>query len=1242
MAGRNVNLRQRVRFEQLLSRTRNVGLLLCALLAVGCFPEHDPNARSFLGAGGSSGDLNSELPSGGGGATSTPVVCLAARGEPIPARSEVVSANAAPSAKPVFTSDLFSLFQSNCGGCHVEAALGGFNDQKVTLQNFPMVVDQKVIDAIRSSDPDKVMPPLGSDAGKLAKDRAANDPILGLATLIQEWIAAGRPADLFYEKAQAASDTSPYLMSPTLGAALTNLGNCIADKAFIATESETSKKLDTFFAKATSLPQFLEDTDLVSFDAAELARYGVVPYAPAYPLWTDDARKMRYVRVPKGQSISFDKATQKFNIPKNTRFYKTFFKQVIDQSGATAYKRIETRLIVSRPDSCDAKSGVCTPTALMGTYVWNDDETKAELLTVPLRNGKPFADRLITYVTDEQKAKDVKDPQAAGLTRSYALPGSTRCVQCHMGSVSQSFILGFAPLQIRRRPKGEGGVIEDTGEDELNQLQRLIDYGVLTGIDSEDDIAKLENSEALPPRNDNELTAQGYMLGNCGHCHNPRGFPSVQNPELRDILQFWPDMHGGIFHFPLDRMSPRVHRGSDGSRQLPYITPSLYDVVVSDEVVPGTDVPTWTAKDTFVSDPNGGTMSTPLKAPWRSLVYRNVDTPFTYVEDFAIYPHMPRNTPGYDCRAPRILGDWMVSIPAILDPTKPPDIWKTGDTNLAAQPTQPYLEVTEEKDGKAKFDRAVADAGKRLDEYHAGHRYDFCPDTSDIVDPLVVSGAELVPQDDGYALASAGGQLEKDGVPDRAHWVVADPTEVPGDWLPRRADWENFLLDKAPDAIAKLDDDKREVLRVLGRGDLKLSTDFRDFALHELPLTMWDTKKAPGDATGPCDDALKGEKQPSDFSGDDNLLWLSKGRLSGPVYTSSIGATVFTQICRNCHGSQADGQSTNANTLLDLTGGVTRVADLRDGLFGPHCVDGTSSADCAPGSFRASVFGKQASGLGITSDDLAGRYLAWMAMGGTEKPIPDAVLVFVSNTPAFETPRGGFPAPASANMLAAARNHCLDLVPLDGGQGGLSHVNVPLIATPLKAAGEFDTERFNVRGGYPMSLVSTNGDLEIWERICTFDNPAPVYALVPSDPDTPNDWQTAIDKQGHLGASAFYRRSGYPAGARVGSLHGIANGVSDDNRFPWCLLVNADAKHPELAQQFATDNAIDGQPLPFCPQELLDSSNQLSDTDRVDWSIRGAANAGLSVFAYIDALAHGTVQPKVLYNECDKLNTSGG
>src|SRR4029453_16590065 len=128
------------------------------------------------------------------------------------------------------------------------------------------------------------------------------------------------------------------------------------------------------------------------------------------------------------------------------------------------------------------------------------------------------------------------------LQQHYAIPGRIRCVQCHLGSPTKDFVLGFFPLQVARRANGTGGTYEPTGEDELSQLQRLIDYGVIKGMTSPADVLPLEQSQGVrKPRADGELTAQAYMVGNCAHCHNPRGLPSVTKPELATALNFLPD-----------------------------------------------------------------------------------------------------------------------------------------------------------------------------------------------------------------------------------------------------------------------------------------------------------------------------------------------------------------------------------------------------------------------------------------------------------------------------------------------------------------------------------------------------------------------------------------------------------------------------------------------------------------------------------------------------------------------------
>src|SRR5207237_2686975 len=117
----------------------------------------------------------------------------------------------------------------------------------------------------------------------------------------------------------------------------------VPDPGLVGANAPTMDALDQAFAamqrapvgdadqsKVIGLPSKLSMTDLTTFDTEALARTGVIAYVPQYPLWSDDAAKLRMVRVPRGQAMQFDKNRQEFDIPPNTRFYKTFAKRIID------------------------------------------------------------------------------------------------------------------------------------------------------------------------------------------------------------------------------------------------------------------------------------------------------------------------------------------------------------------------------------------------------------------------------------------------------------------------------------------------------------------------------------------------------------------------------------------------------------------------------------------------------------------------------------------------------------------------------------------------------------------------------------------------------------------------------------------------------------------------------------------------------------------------------------------------
>jgi mono/diheme cytochrome c family protein len=1178
------------------------------------------------------------------------------------ARSTITTGEAHVSTQPTyFTADLFTQFKAVCGGCHVESNLGDF---VVGASTFTTKVDQHVLDVMESKDPNVFMPPSAA-GGVPLEQRPDTDPVVQLDKMLHQWIDQGRPANSFalpVVDASGAGDTSGYLLSPELGNAMSNIGTCVPDRGMVGTSGSAMDALDTFFATATDLPPTLDKTDLYTLDSEALAREGVISYQPTYPLWTDNAGKMRYVRVPRGKSIVFDKQTQQFTIPANTRFYKTFLKKVTDANGNVGYRKIETRVIVSRPD-VDMPDGTVKQTAIFGTYVWNEDESQATLLNDPLRSGKPFADRIFTYITDEQAAQPIIDSapsnlllelQRAGVTRHYALPGAERCVQCHMGSPNKSFILAFTPLQVNRRQVGTSGVYEPDPasgeklpEEELSQLQRLIDYGVISGMASPADVLPLEKAEGTrQPRTDQELNAQAYMVGNCSHCHNPRGLPSTKEPALKPLLNFLPGAgaNEGIFEFSLDAVSPVRKRGLYQDTDIPYITPSLYDIPK-----PGAKFFCPAEEDgscvyNATSDPDMPPPPIPalkwVLAPWRSLIYRNVDTPYDYFDDFALFPHMPLNSPGYDCRAARFMGDWMVSIPAVLkDASKAEDARPTildlavwGDA--ADLDPQPYREV---KPGDAQFADATAAAADRLARYHSSYRYNFCPDTytNDIVDstiqgevdknlPVVTHTGPFTDLKDPHKV------LMPAITPYSPHFVSLDDTDPPGDWFPRRPDWQSALVKPdIPTFVANAV--KTQYLTPDEANDLKnvitalttvtITPEVRAALLTEVPFGLWDTSK-PG-----CN--FSSVPTAGSFTGAARPQWmdLAQAPATAPVYVESPGAAVFTTICYNCHGQNADSKGLLAEEISTLTGGDARVANFRDGLFGPAAM---------PGQNRGKVFSAAAAALGggVTTDDIGARYLAWMALGGTAKHLPVDVLTQVSQTPVLGTLRSQISPEGTPDMLRLGLQLCSQIAASDSRTNAIR-------LSDLFATGRIVWSKYT-------GLVDKNYDAEMWVKVCSLGNrPLVRVPLVANGPWTTTKGLDDVFVSGHqlYWGTNDKGEDAYGANPAMDAAGNITTGLAG-NTFPICIAKPTNATEADAATQWLAAHKVRGNAIPFCPPGFLTDDRKLAvdvqadGADFVDarkWAARGAVNAALGVFLYLDQIERDPTKRKPLYNQCSLI-----
>lgn len=485
-----------------------------------------------------------------------------------------------------------------CASCHrVPARNGGFtyldelkgreetiNGRTEWYPGFFEVAD-KMIEYINHPDPKKRMPP--------EEYRNKNpEAFLEIGRQLSHWVLANKPEGTF--EAGKIPDEREGKFRPVKPRQTSDLGDCIPTAKAIGSDY----KADRFFEGLKTLPKYLIDTDLFTLDPYLLATHGTVAYNVEYPLWADNAEKGRWIHIPmkmengelKRQAVDYDYATKKFIVPENTRFYKSFYRAVLLPNKKIKMRRMETRIIVMR-----------TPwqKSLFGTYEWDESEQVATLVDAPYRDGTPFRDIVRDVIIDE--AKEKKKP--------YLIPGRDRCIDCHSGSPTQNFILGFTPLQINKRGLDDGGREEPVRIDDVNQVARFIDYGFLSNVKSAADLPRLEEMGASSARNLYELRASGYAVGNCYHCHNPFGLAlsKENNPVIE--LTFAP---GDLFKFSTARKSAQF-----GNRRLVH--------------------------------PQGDLDG--------SHIYRKVAD-----KDHGMFSRMPMHTPGSpDCRVLRVMGKWIRS-----------------------------------------------------------------------------------------------------------------------------------------------------------------------------------------------------------------------------------------------------------------------------------------------------------------------------------------------------------------------------------------------------------------------------------------------------------------------------------------------------------------------------------------------------------------------------------------------------
>lgn len=235
----------------------------------------------------------------------------------------------------------------------------------------------------------------------------------------------------------------------------------------------------------------------------------VLPYDLNTPLFSDYAKKLRFIYLPEGEKVEYQKDAV-LEFPIGTILIKNFFYSV-DQTGYEKDKIIETRLLIHQENGW-----VALP------YIWNDEQTEAYL-----------------EITGGNLQVNLMGKQVI----NYSVPDMTQCKGCHDLGGTMSPI-GPSVRQLNRDLKYADGI--------SNQLTKLasLDWIELP----EDEHPKIAVWDD-PQKGTLSERARAYLDINCAHCHNDQG--PAKNSGL-NLTIFETDM----YRLGLNKQPVAAGRGS--------------------------------------------------------------------------------------------------------------------------------------------------------------------------------------------------------------------------------------------------------------------------------------------------------------------------------------------------------------------------------------------------------------------------------------------------------------------------------------------------------------------------------------------------------------------------------------------------------------------------------------------------------------------------------------------------------
>ena len=214
--------------------------------------------------------------------------------------------------------------------------------------------------------------------------------------------------------------------------------------------------------------------------------YGVLPYKPASSLFTDYAKKKRFVWMPNGTKASYNGDGNILSFPVGTALIKTFYYDNVQPLNVTQI--IETRVMIKKATGW-----------IVAEYIWNQDQTEAIFQASGAGDTVP-----ISWIDEHNVTKNV----------NYSIPSTIDCEVCHKIN-NQDIPIGLKPQNLNNNyayPEGS-----------KNQLAKLISFGYLENNLPATIVSTVDYDDTTQPLN---LRVRSYFDINCAHCHQDGGYAS--------------------------------------------------------------------------------------------------------------------------------------------------------------------------------------------------------------------------------------------------------------------------------------------------------------------------------------------------------------------------------------------------------------------------------------------------------------------------------------------------------------------------------------------------------------------------------------------------------------------------------------------------------------------------------------------------------------------------------------------